>query len=125
MAFSLRSGQPRHTWRGHAPQTSAKGPGLASSICAHRLVDLALAALDPRRTAAILISKKLAKERGLRIEARELLLGMISRLTAQKGADLVADIVPELQRMRARLVLLTGETTKTTTEPIDKKEAAA
>jgi starch synthase len=48
----------------------------------------------------------LVQARGLRIEPRDLLLGMISRLTAQKGADLVANIVPELQRMRARLVLL-------------------
>jgi starch synthase len=48
----------------------------------------------------------LAAERGLPIAAGELLVGVVSRLTEQKGMDLIAEIVPELHRLGARVVLL-------------------
>jgi starch synthase len=48
----------------------------------------------------------LAAERGLDVDANELLIGVVSRLVEQKGPDLVADIVPELPGLRAKLVLL-------------------
>lgn len=42
----------------------------------------------------------------LRLDPGEALLGVVSRFASQKGLDLVADLVPELARMGARLVLL-------------------
>jgi len=48
----------------------------------------------------------LAGERGLRLGEGELLAGVISRLTEQKGVDLVAELVPELYRMGVKLVVL-------------------
>lgn len=49
---------------------------------------------------------RLAEQLGLPIAGDEPLIGVIARMTDQKGLDLVADIVPELARMRARLVVL-------------------
>jgi starch synthase len=49
---------------------------------------------------------RLAGELGLPIADDEPLIGVIARMTDQKGLDLVADIVPELARLRARLVVL-------------------
>ncbi|HTE50052.1 MAG TPA: glycogen synthase GlgA [Kofleriaceae bacterium] len=48
----------------------------------------------------------LAEERGLRPGSGDLLIGVVSRLTGQKGADLVAELVPELYRVGGKLVLL-------------------
>jgi starch synthase len=48
----------------------------------------------------------LAGERGFRMAGDELLVGVVSRLTEQKGMDLVAELVPELHALGARLVLL-------------------
>ena len=48
----------------------------------------------------------LADERGLELGEGELLLGVVSRLTEQKGVDLVAEVVPDLSRVGAKLVLL-------------------
>jgi starch synthase len=48
----------------------------------------------------------LADELGLPLAADEPLIGVIARMSDQKGLDLVADIVPELVRIRARLVVL-------------------
>ena len=48
----------------------------------------------------------LAAEARLPIKDDEPLIGMIARLTGQKGPDLVADIVPELRSLGARLVVL-------------------
>ena len=48
----------------------------------------------------------LASERGLAPRPDELLVGVISRLTEQKGVDLIADLVPELHGLGVRLVVL-------------------
>ena len=48
----------------------------------------------------------LAREFGLRVGPRELLLCVISRFTGQKGLDLVADLVPKLHGLGAKLVVL-------------------
>jgi starch synthase len=48
----------------------------------------------------------LGDERGLALQPGELLVGMISRLTEQKGVDLVADLVPELHGLGVRLIVL-------------------
>ena len=47
----------------------------------------------------------LAKELGLVLDQQPL-IGVIARMTGQKGIDLVAEIVPELQRLGAKLVVL-------------------
>jgi starch synthase len=53
----------------------------------------------------------LAAERELKPARGELLVGMVSRVTEQKGVHLVADLVPELHGLGIRLVLLgSGET---------------
>ena len=49
---------------------------------------------------------ELAAELGLPLADHEPLIGVIARMTDQKGLDLVADIVPELARLGARLVVL-------------------
>ena len=49
---------------------------------------------------------RLAIEFGLPLASDEPLIGVIARMTDQKGLDLVADIVPELARLRARLIVL-------------------
>jgi len=49
---------------------------------------------------------QLASELGLPLADHEPLIGVISRMTDQKGLDLVADVVPELARLGARLVVL-------------------
>lgn len=52
----------------------------------------------------------LLQEFGLPDEPGTVLLAMISRLTSQKGPELVADLVPRLASLRARLVVLgTGD----------------
>lgn len=48
----------------------------------------------------------LAAEVGLPLTADEPLIGVIARMTGQKGLDLVAEIAPELHRIGARLVVL-------------------
>jgi starch synthase len=48
----------------------------------------------------------LAAERRLDVRKDELLVGMVTRLTEQKGVDLVADLVPELYSLGVRLVVL-------------------
>jgi starch synthase len=48
----------------------------------------------------------LANEVGLVVDDRTPLLGVIARMTGQKGLDLVADAVPELHRLGAKLVVL-------------------
>ncbi|RMG12581.1 MAG: glycogen synthase GlgA [Planctomycetota bacterium] len=48
----------------------------------------------------------LLAEVGLRTNYGEPVLGVVSRFVAQKGLDLVADIVPALPRLGARLVVL-------------------
>ncbi|HET7503084.1 MAG TPA: glycosyltransferase, partial [Kofleriaceae bacterium] len=50
--------------------------------------------------------RALAEELGLPLADDEPLIGVIARMTDQKGLDLVAEIVPELARLRARLVVL-------------------
>jgi len=49
---------------------------------------------------------RLAAELGLPLADDEPLIGVIARMTDQKGLDLVAEIVPELARLPARLVVL-------------------
>lgn len=48
----------------------------------------------------------LAEEFGLSVGDRDILLCVISRFTGQKGLDLVADLVPSLHDMGAKLVVL-------------------
>jgi starch synthase len=50
--------------------------------------------------------RRLAEEFHLPVRDDELLLAVVSRLTPQKGVDLVADLVPLLHRLGARLVVL-------------------
>ena len=47
-----------------------------------------------------------ANELGLTLAADQPLIGVIARMAHQKGIDLVADLVPELHRMNAKLVVL-------------------
>jgi starch synthase len=47
-----------------------------------------------------------AKEMNLPLGDDEPLIGVIARMTDQKGLDLVADIAPELHRLGARLIVL-------------------
>jgi starch synthase len=55
---------------------------------------------------------RLAGELGLPLADHEPLIGVIARMTDQKGLDLVAEVVPELARLGARLVVLgSGEPT--------------
>lgn len=49
---------------------------------------------------------RLAAELDLPLADHEPLIGVIARMTDQKGLDLVADVVPELARLGARLVVL-------------------
>ena len=49
---------------------------------------------------------RLAAEFALPIADHEPLIGVIARMTDQKGLDLVADVVPELARLGARLIVL-------------------
>jgi starch synthase len=66
----------------------------------------------PARFAASSIAGKarcraaLAEEFGLSVRDDEPLIGAVARMTDQKGFDLVADVVPELHRLGARLVVL-------------------
>lgn len=50
--------------------------------------------------------KELAEEFGLELADGEILLGVVSRFAGQKGLDLVADIVPELHTIGAKLIVL-------------------
>lgn len=50
--------------------------------------------------------QSLAREFGLSIGDDEILLCAISRFASQKGLDLVAELVPELHRLGARLIVL-------------------
>ena len=69
------------------------------------------AALPARFSASSLAGKAacrdaIAHEMGLPLAPGEPLLGVIARMTGQKGLDLVADIVPELARLGARMIVL-------------------
>ncbi|MGE0545420.1 MAG: glycogen synthase GlgA [Kofleriaceae bacterium] len=59
-------------------------------------------ALDGKR----ICRAALAAELGLPLEDGEVLIGVIARLTSQKGIDLVAEVVPRLAALRARMVVL-------------------
>jgi starch synthase len=50
--------------------------------------------------------REVARELGLPLADDEVLIAVIARMTGQKGLDLVADIVPELSRLGAKLVIL-------------------
>lgn len=50
--------------------------------------------------------RALADELGLALADDEPLIAIVARMTGQKGLDLVIDAVPELQRLRAKLVVL-------------------
>ncbi len=53
-----------------------------------------------------LCRQALLDEMGLTPAVGEPVLGVVSRFTSQKGLDLIADLVPELPRLGARLVVL-------------------
>jgi starch synthase len=48
----------------------------------------------------------LAEEMGLALAPHEPVIGVIARMTGQKGLDLVADVVPELADLGAKMVVL-------------------
>jgi starch synthase len=48
----------------------------------------------------------LAHELELPLRDQDVLIGVIARMTGQKGLDLIADVVPELERLGARMVVL-------------------
>jgi starch synthase len=48
----------------------------------------------------------IADELGISLEPHQPLIAVIARMTGQKGLDLVADIVPELHRLDAKLIVL-------------------
>lgn len=50
--------------------------------------------------------KKLLKAFGLKVKAKTLLIGMITRLADQKGMNILAEAVPELMEMDIALVIL-------------------
>ncbi|MCG8418144.1 MAG: glycogen synthase GlgA [Proteobacteria bacterium] len=50
--------------------------------------------------------RALADEFHLKLDEDEILLGVVSRFTGQKGLDLVADVVPDLHAMAAKLIVL-------------------
>ena len=69
------------------------------------------AALPARFSATNLAGKAtcraaLAAEVGFAPDDQELVLGVIARMTDQKGLDLVAEITPDLHRLGARLIVL-------------------
>nr|HEX4313298.1 glycogen synthase GlgA [Kofleriaceae bacterium] len=49
---------------------------------------------------------ELLAELGLRAEPGDAVLGVVARMTDQKGLDLVADLAPDLARMGARVIVL-------------------
>ncbi|HEY1811539.1 MAG TPA: glycogen synthase GlgA [Kofleriaceae bacterium] len=68
-------------------------------------------ALPARYSATAMAGKQtcraaIAAELGLQLGDGDVLLGVIARMTGQKGIDLIADVVPELQRLGAKLALL-------------------
>jgi starch synthase len=71
--------------------------------------------IPARYTASDLSGKRacraaLASQHDLTPAPGELVVGMVSRITEQKGVDLVADLVPELHGLGVRLIVLgTGE----------------
>ncbi len=55
--------------------------------------------------------RQLLTEMGLQIQPGQPVLGIVSRFTGQKGLDLVAELVPHLHAMGARLIVLgSGDT---------------
>jgi starch synthase len=50
--------------------------------------------------------REVARELGLSFADDDVIIAVIARMTGQKGLDLVADIVPELARLGAKLVVL-------------------
>ncbi|MCX5744669.1 MAG: glycogen synthase GlgA [Proteobacteria bacterium] len=61
-------------------------------------------ATDPRNKARC--REALGGEMGLRVDDGAPLIGVVARMTDQKGLDLVAEIAPELHRLGARMVVL-------------------
>jgi starch synthase len=49
---------------------------------------------------------ELVRELGLSVDPEHVLIGVIARMTGQKGVDLVADLVPELEQLGARMIVL-------------------
>ena len=90
--------------------------GIVNGIDAHGWDPATDAALPATFTADNLAGKlackrALAKEVDLPLEDHEILVGVIARMTGQKGLDLIAEIVPELHRLNMKLVVLgAGET---------------
>lgn len=81
--------------------TRAWDPATDAALAARYGVgDAALAAHKAACRAALL------GELGLPTEPTALVLGVVARMTDQKGLDLVADVAPELHRLNARLVVL-------------------
>ncbi|HEX4454383.1 MAG TPA: glycogen synthase GlgA [Kofleriaceae bacterium] len=69
------------------------------------------AALPARYSAAAMAGKPrcraaVATELGLALDERDVLVGVIARMTGQKGIDLIAEIVPELHRIGIKLAVL-------------------
>jgi starch synthase len=49
---------------------------------------------------------EIARELGIPLDKGDVLIAAVSRMAGQKGLDLVADVVPELARLGARLIVL-------------------
>jgi starch synthase len=69
------------------------------------------AALPAHYSAAAIAGKTacraaVANELGLALDDGDVLVGVIARMTGQKGIDLIADIVPELHRLGVKLAVL-------------------
>ena len=77
-----------------AAYNPATDPALAATFTADRLAGKARCRIA------------LADELGLPVADDEALIGVVARMTDQKGLDLVAELVPELARLGARLAVL-------------------
>jgi len=53
-----------------------------------------------------LCRRDLVSAHGLEVDERDLLLGMVTRMTDQKGVDLLAELIGELDDLGARLIVL-------------------
>jgi len=85
--------------------------GIVNGIDVHAWDPATDRELPARYTATELAGKAtcraaLAGELGLALADDEPLIGVVARMTGQKGIDLIAEIVPELERLGAKLVVL-------------------
>jgi starch synthase len=85
--------------------------GIVNGIDARAWDPATDAALPARYSAAAMAGKAqcraaVANELGLALDERDVLVGVVARMTGQKGIDLIAEIVPELHRIGVKLAVL-------------------